>query len=65
MDVQINVDPKLSKLDHLFVLVAEGDTPRQWRALEKPSTEVFFPQDHAPGSRSRAAHVRPSTGAAG
>jgi leucyl aminopeptidase len=31
MDVQINSDPKLSKLDHLFVLVAQGDTPRQWR----------------------------------
>src|SRR5215467_4962743 len=31
MDVQINSDPKLSRLDHLFVLVAEGDTPRQWR----------------------------------
>src|SRR5689334_4431650 len=31
MDVQINPEPKLSKLDHLFVLVAEGDTPRQWR----------------------------------
>src|SRR5689334_14881130 len=31
MDVQINSEPKLSKLDHLFVLVAQGDTPRQWR----------------------------------
>ena len=31
MDVQINSDPKLSKLDHLFVLVAEGDKPRAWR----------------------------------
>src|SRR5437764_14660333 len=28
MDVQINADPKLSKLDHLFVLLAEGDQPR-------------------------------------
>ena len=24
---------------------------RQWRALEGPSKEVFFPQDHAPGHR--------------
>jgi leucyl aminopeptidase len=31
MDVLINSEPKLSKLDHLFVLVAQGDTPRQWR----------------------------------
>src|SRR5437660_11725470 len=31
MDVQINPDPKFSKLDHLFVLVAEGDKPRAWR----------------------------------
>jgi len=28
MDVLITADPKLSKLDHLFVLLAEGDTPR-------------------------------------
>src|SRR5438034_440792 len=31
MEVQINSEPKLSKLDHLFVLVAEGDKPRPWR----------------------------------
>jgi leucyl aminopeptidase len=31
MEVLINSDPKLSKLDHLFVLVAEGDKPRPWR----------------------------------
>ena len=24
---------------------------RQWRALEGPPKEVFFPQDHAPGER--------------
>ena len=28
MEVLINADPKLSKLDHLFVLLAEGDKPR-------------------------------------
>jgi leucyl aminopeptidase len=31
MEVLINSEPKLSKLDHLFVLVAEGDKPRAWR----------------------------------
>ena len=31
MEVQIHSDPKLSKLDHLFVLIAEGDKPREWR----------------------------------
>src|SRR5262245_20907276 len=36
MEVLINADPKLSKLDHLFVLVVEGDTPRPWRkAIEE------------------------------
>ena len=24
---------------------------RQWRALERPSKQVFFPQEHAPGQR--------------
>src|ERR1700681_3549949 len=24
---------------------------RQWRAMEGPAKEVFFPQDHAPGER--------------
>src|SRR5436305_112628 len=28
MDVRISADPKLSKLDHLFVLFAEGEKPR-------------------------------------
>src|SRR2546423_3285810 len=31
MEVLINADPKLSKLDHLFVLLVEGDKPRAWR----------------------------------
>jgi leucyl aminopeptidase len=31
MEVSINSDPKLSKLDHLFVLVLEGDKPDAWK----------------------------------
>ncbi len=31
MEVLINAEPRLSKLDHLFVLLAEGDKPRAWR----------------------------------
>jgi leucyl aminopeptidase len=31
MEVLISAEPKLAKLDHLFVLLAEGDKPRQWR----------------------------------
>ena len=28
---------------------------RQWRAMEGPPKEVFFPQDHAPGHRGLTA----------
>src|SRR5438874_10301005 len=42
MDVTINRDPKLSKTDHLFVLLAENDRPALSKPLQRAIKDAAF-----------------------